>query len=229
MNIHYITRGGQVIPVAVERKRVRNLNLRVRKDGSVHLSVPWRVGAEEAQAFLDSKAGWIGRKRAQVLERAQAHSADGEHGEKRIEAGDGSPEAGLPDAFPLWGQARRANEFGDCGAASLDDLYRKELARVLPEVFAWAEPQVGAHASHWTLRATSSRWGSCTPKTGRIRISTRLAAWPRECLEYVVVHELTHLLEPSHNERFHHLVARVVPDERAVRARLRQPPIEPRR
>ena len=85
------------------------------------------------------------------------------------------------------------------------------------------EAATGRHAAGWQLRAMSSRWGSCTPATGRIRINVRLAAYPPACLDYVVAHELTHLAEPSHDARFHELLARAYPDERAARALLRRP------
>lgn len=110
--------------------------------------------------------------------------------------------------------------------ADLDRIYRAEIKRALPEVVARMEPLVGARASGWQLRAMSTRWGSCTPATKRIRINVRLAAYPPECLDYVVVHELTHLLEPTHNARFHELVARVIPNEREIRKLLCQQPIE---
>jgi predicted metal-dependent hydrolase len=86
------------------------------------------------------------------------------------------------------------------------------------------EEATGLRASGWQLRAMTSRWGSCTPTTGRIRLNVRLAAYPPTCLDYVVAHELTHLAEPSHNARFHELLARAYPHERAARALLRQDP-----
>lgn len=110
--------------------------------------------------------------------------------------------------------------------ADLDKRYRPELERALPEVVARMEPLVGVHASGWQLRAMSSRWGSCTVQTKKIRINVRLAAYPPECLDYVVAHELTHLLEPSHNARFHELLQRVIPNEREIRAILRKQPIK---
>ena len=73
-----------------------------------------------------------------------------------------------------------------------------------------------------------SRWGSCSPQTGRIRINTALVAYPARCLDYVIAHELTHLLEPSHGPRFHALLETTFPDEAAARAELRLPPGEQR-
>lgn len=127
--------------------------------------------------------------------------------------------------WALWGVEQPARE-DITTLADLDKIYRKEMAKALPEVVAKMEALVGAHAEGWQLRAMSTRWGSCTPKTKRIRINVRLAAYPRECLDYVVVHELTHLLEPTHNARFHALVARVIPNEKEIRTILRKQPIE---
>ena len=69
-----------------------------------------------------------------------------------------------------------------------------------------------------------TRWGSCTPKTGAIRINARLAAYPSECLEFVVAHELVHLLEPSHNARFHTLLDEFCPGNRHLAKLLREAP-----
>lgn len=190
--------GPESIPVEVERKRVRRLNLRVRADGTVHLSVPPRVSETEAQRFLNEHEGWL-RKRVARRERRVAE-----------------PEDGL---VPLWGKLVPLPE----GIAA-DDLYRSELGARLPEVVARMEEALGAHATGWQLRAMSTRWGSCTPRTGRIRINVRLAAYPPTCLDYVVAHELTHLLEPSHNGRFHDLLARAYPGEKDARSMLRMSP-----
>lgn len=212
--ILYVNRGDGTssdgaIPVCVTPKRVKNLNLRVRPDGSVALSTPLRTPRGRAQVFLDERASWIyahvAKRAAQAEERAAAS-------EQPL------------TSYPLWGETVTAAT--PLSPAELDQLYRIELEQALPTAIAWAEPLIGAHASRWFCRKMRTRWGSCTPKTGRIRINTRLAAYPPECLRYVVAHELAHLLEPSHNARFHAIVARAVPDEKRVRARLRQPATE---
>ena len=190
------------------RKCVRNLNLRVQTGGSVVLSVPWHVSRERAQAFLNAHATWIARTRRRVLARTEAAARN----------------EGCAGGYALWGELRRSPDGSVVSAEELDELYRTEMTRALPEVIERMEPLVGAHASGWQVRVMKSRWGSCTPKTGRIRINARLAAYPPECIGYVVAHELAHLLEPSHNQRFHAIVARAIPNEREIRARLRQPP-----
>lgn len=184
--------------VEVERKRVRRLNLRVRADGSAHLSIPPRCPLDEAQRFLDAHEAWL-RERVARREGRAAAAPDGR--------------------VPLWGCLVELPD-----GTTPDELYRAELSARLPEVVARMEAACGRHATGWQLRAMSSRWGSCTPRTGRIRLNVRLAAFPPTCLDYVVAHELTHLAEPSHDARFHELLARAYPDERGARALLRQDP-----
>ena len=84
----------------------------------------------------------------------------------------------------------------------------------------WA-PILGVSVGKLAYRNMRSRWGSCQPSTGRICINVRLALYPPECLEYVVVHELCHLLVPGHGKAFHELMDRVMPDWKQRRAKLR--------
>ena len=93
-------------------------------------------------------------------------------------------------------------------------------AFVPPLITKW-EPIMGVKAGKIAYRNMTSRWGSCQPSTGRICINVRLALYPPECLEYVVVHELCHLLERGHGPRFQMLMDRFLPDWRATRAKLR--------
>lgn len=192
------------IPVTVTRKRIKNLNLRVHPDGSVSLSIPQRVSLARAQDFLDRRSAWI----AAHVARSTARAAEA----ARL--------AAAPDAtVPLWGALVPAP--GDSRA--VDERYRREVTRALPEVVRRAEELVGVHAAGWQVRRMTSRWGSCTPARRTIRISSTLAAYPRACLTYVVIHELVHLIEPSHNARFHALVNRFCPESDACRALLRRP------
>ena len=192
------------IPVTVTRKRVKNLNLHVHPDGSVSLSIPQRVPLARAQDFLDRRSSWIA-----------AHVA-----RNTARAAEAARQAAAPEAtVPLWGALVPAP--GDAGA--VDERYRREVACALPEVVRRAEELVGVHAAGWQVRRMTSRWGSCTPARRTIRISSALAAYPRACLTYVVIHELVHLIEPSHNARFHALVNRFCPESDACRARHRRP------
>ena len=112
-------------------------------------------------------------------------------------------------------------------AASFERLllerYRDEVARALPAVKERFEAQMGVRASRWQVRIMKTRWGSCTPRTAAIRVNARLAAYPPACLEFVVAHELCHLMEPSHNARFHALLDRFCPANRELSRLLRHP------
>lgn len=245
---------GLEIPVSVVRKRVKNLNLRVRADGTVTLSIPQHLPLARARELLERRGTWIAERVRRNIERRPSLDFAGE----------------LPDRIPLWGklvprdsiqanpgqgasgrnasgqdvggqgagsqaipgQAASGRDAGDQGApgqttidqAALDELYRTEVLRALPDVVERMEARIGVHAARWSVRVMKTRWGSCTPKTGAIRINARLAAYPPECLEFVVAHELVHLLEPSHNTRFHALLDEFCPDNRHPAKLLREAP-----
>lgn len=238
---------GLEIPVSVVRKRVKNLNLRVRADGTVTLSIPQHLPLARAQEFLERKGNWIAERVRRNIERRPSPDFAGE----------------LPNRIPLWGklvprdsvQANPGQAASDRDAsgqtipgqtavnrsisgqsvsgqttpgqttidqAALDELYRTEVLRALPDIVERMEARIGVHATRWSVRVMKTRWGSCTPKTGAIRINARLAAYPPECLEFVVAHELVHLLEPSHNARFHTLLDEFCPGNRGIARRLKQ-------
>lgn len=205
---------GTAIPVAVTRKRVRNLNLRIRADGTVVLSIPLHVSAQVAQDFLQRRGPWIFERRQRLRSQTEAATADA-----------------ASDTVPLWGRLLPLSDALGTAEGPHDDLkvqarvealYAREVARALPEVAARLEQAMGVRARSWSIRHMRSRWGSCTPARGTIRINAALAAYPPRCLEYVVAHELTHLMEPSHNRRFHTLLGIWCPHARTTAALLKQ-------
>ena len=100
------------------------------------------------------------------------------------------------------------------------ELYRKQLAEILPEVIRKCEQITELHAREWRLRDMKTRWGSCNTVKKRIWLNIQLAACPRECLEYVVTHELVHLLVPGHGKEFWAYMDRFFPDWKRVRKEL---------
>lgn len=187
------------IDVEVERKAVRRVNLRVRPDGTARMSVPWSMGRDAAAEFLAKHADWLARAVERTMRRNAAEAAQG--------------------TFALWGRPAELPE-----GTSASEAWRCEIERALPDAVERMESATRLHAAGWQLREMKTRWGSCTPKTGRIRINTRLAAYDPACLDYVVAHELTHLSEPSHNARFHTLLHAAFPGDREAEALLRRPP-----
>lgn len=116
-----------------------------------------------------------------------------------------------------------ASPQGRAAAASPGEVaqWREVVQAFVPPLIAKWEPIMGVKAGKIAYRNMTSRWGSCQPSTGRICINVRLALYPPECLEYVVVHELCHLLERGHGPRFHALMDAFLPDWKAIRAKLR--------
>lgn len=168
------------IPVTLDRRRIKNVNLYIRPPhGDVLVTAPMRLGEAQIMKFLSEKEDWIIRHRERMIARAKE---DRENSLRSMEQ---------------------------------RGVTQEELARLKEQIAQYAgkwEPVMGVHCVHWTIRDMKSRWGSCTVAKKTIRINLQLARKPEECVEYVIVHELVHLLEPSHNERFHAYMKQFLPD-----------------
>ena len=110
-------------------------------------------------------------------------------------------------------------------AAPLPAREEMDLSVVLPRVIARCEAATGLHAQSWRLRDMRSRWGSCNPRDKRITLNLRLKDYPEECLEYVVYHELTHLLVSNHSAAFWQRVSQVCPEWKRIRKSLNRPDV----
>lgn len=157
----------------------------------------------------------------------------------RVKPPEGRIEVSAPLRLPLstirgfvrekrgWIEAQRAaisaSPRAEAAAAAPEEVaqWRAVVEACVPPLIAAWEPIMGVRAGKIAYRNMTSRWGSCQPTTGRICINVRLALYPPECLEYVVVHELCHLLERGHGPRFHVLMDHFMPDWKARRAKLR--------
>lgn len=176
------------IPVCLERRRIKNINLYIRPPhGDVLVTVPLRVSEAQVMRFLSEKEDWIITHRERMIV--------------------------------------KENERREEGLRTMTDrsVTDEESARLKEQISRFAakwEPVMGVHCERWTIRDMKSRWGSCTVTKKTIRLNLQLAKKPEECVEYVVVHELTHLLEPSHNARFHAYMKTYLPDYKERKRRL---------
>ena len=105
---------------------------------------------------------------------------------------------------------------------SQESVYSARLEELLPGMFEKWESRIGVRCSQIAIRDTRSQWGSCSLRTKNISISVWLGAFPEECIEYVVVHELVHLLEPGHNARFYGFLDEYYPKWRECRQKLKK-------
>jgi len=109
--------------------------------------------------------------------------------------------------------------------ALVEQWYREQLKAAVPALLARWEPLLGVKAEHWFVQRMKTRWGSCNHQARTIRLNTELAKKPIQCLEYIVVHELVHLLEPTHNARFVALMDRFLPQWQHHRQVLNRLPV----
>jgi predicted metal-dependent hydrolase len=107
----------------------------------------------------------------------------------------------------------------------VEEWYRAQLRQAVAPMLAKWEPLIGVKVERLFVQRMKTKWGSCSPKSRNIRLNTDLAKKPPECLEYILVHEMVHLLEPSHNARFVSLMDSFVPKWQFYREALNRLPV----
>jgi predicted metal-dependent hydrolase len=217
------------ISIAITYKRMKTITLRVRTpSGDVVVSAPLRTPHALVRAFVETKIPWIRTHQLRIQARAATHTPDlRDDGTVRV--------WGSPLPLTVTTATRRSVRLDDntvlltlpadapidVRQALIDLLYRRMVTTALPALVSHWSPimQVTVHKTF--VQKMKTRWGSCNYRAHHIRLNSELASYPPQCLEYVVVHELVHLLEPSHNARFYALMTQFYPDWPAVRAQLR--------
>ena len=222
--------------VTVVRKRVRNINLRVRPDGTVLVSASPRVPPAEVERFVRSREEWVARARERVVRQQEAHETHCLDGAPVLLWGARltcslvpSPTRGRHPSctFGVEDATLRCcvdERIAGCGEQELHardralaTWLRAEFVARANELLPDCERLVGRQAAGLRFRRMTSRWGSCNVQTGMVTLSTELVHYEERCLRYVIVHELCHLYEASHNEHFHALMDGFLPDWRETR------------
>ena len=219
------------ISIAVCHKKVKNLNLRVYPpDGEVRLSVPLDLSQDVVRRFLSDKIDWIRRKQAEIRRPAQTqesawHSMDEIEilGEKfRLKQGECGGRISQRKINSELTEITVAKGSSPTALARfLEQVAIETLKGKIPPLIERWQKVIGVRVKEWRLRKMKTRWGSCNPQAKRIWLNSELAKKPPQCLEYVLVHEMVHLLERSHNANFYRLMDHYLPDWRERRARLR--------
>lgn len=222
------------IAVEITRKDIRTLRLSVHPpDGRVKLSVPAAMTDASINAFVHARLGWI-RKHRQRLANRQCEPVlsyvDGEshlfggrrYALKVVECHAPARVQFVHDTLVL--QTRPGASPGQ-RRALLDAWYRQYLKTTVPGLIAGYQLQMGVRVQAFGVKMMKTRWGSCNTRARRIWLNLDLARAPTACLEYVVVHEMAHLLERRHNARFHALMDRFLPEWRLHRETLNRLPV----
>jgi predicted metal-dependent hydrolase len=222
------------ITIDVELKAIKNVHLSVYPPaGRVRIAAPERMDIETIRVFAIAKLDWIKAQQAKL--QAQERESPREYIERESHYLWGQryllkvSEAEAPPSISLTPNHLLLSVRPDTDAqrrqAIVEAWYREQLKAAVPPLIARWEPVLGVKVQRFFVQRMKTRWGSCTPGTGNIRINTELAKKPRECLEYIIVHEMTHLLEPTHNRRFISLMDRFMPRWQHYRDQLNALPV----
>lgn len=200
------------LTVEVVRKPIKNLHLGVYPpQGRVRVAAPLAVDDEAVRLAVAGKLGWIKRQRAKFQAQPRQSLRQMVSGESHYFLGQRYrlrviEEGGLP-RLTLRGKASmlltvRPDTTAEKKQEILHAFYRAELKKLVPELLDKWQAILGVRVSAWGIKRMKTKWGTCNIEAQRIWLNLELAKKPVQCLEYILVHELTHLLERHHNERF---------------------------
>ena len=230
---HYIEVGGT--PVEVIRKDIKNLHVGVYPPGGrVRVAAPLRLDDDALRMAVTSRLGWIRRKQAEFerqdrqskrdLVTGESHYFEGRRYRLDVIEDEGRPSVRLVNNTRM---ELRVRPSADRGAREtvLDQWYRRQIRDKLPALLEKWEPKVGVRVAEVRIRRMKTRWGTCNRDAYRIWLNLELVKKLTSCLEYIVVHEMIHLIEGSHSERFRNLTDRLMPQWRTYRDQLNRAPL----
>jgi predicted metal-dependent hydrolase len=222
------------IAVDVVQKEIKNIHLSVYPPtGKVRISAPMRMDLDTIRVFAITKLGWIKSQQQKLREQErespreyldrESHYVWGRRYLLKVIEKDLAPAVELKHNKMLL-QIRHATSYVR-KQAILEEWYREKLKEAVPALIAKWEPLMGVKVERFFVQRMKTKWGSCTPGSRSIRLNTNLAKKPSECLEYIVVHEMVHLLEPTHNSRFVSLMDQFMPKWRYYKEELNRLPV----
>jgi predicted metal-dependent hydrolase len=224
------------ITLSVVLKAIKNMHLRViPPDGEVRLTAPFQMSPEKIRAFALSKLPWIKRQQKRIREQPwtaplqyienENHFVWGKAYPLQLVERVGKPLVELLDGFLVLRTQKGTSLAGK--KALVAEWYEELVRKAVPGLVEKWQPTLGVQVKGIFVRPMKTRWGTCHPARATIRLNADLAQKPFACLEYVVVHEMVHLLEPSHNARYHALMGRFMPDWKTTRKQLKPVPTRP--
>ena len=222
------------IAVDVVLKDIKNVHLSVHPPaGRVTISAPARMNLDTIRVYAISKLAWIKQQQRKFLEQEretpreylerESHYVWGKRYLLKVSERDQPPSVELRHNKLLL-QVRPGTEEAK-RQEIVDRWYREQVKSAAPVLIAKWEPLLNVEVARFYVQRMKTLWGSCNHSTRRIRLNTDLAKKPRECLEYIVVHEMIHLLEPTHNARFVALMDHFMPRWQFHRNQLNRLPV----
>jgi len=222
------------ITIALTRKDVKHVHLSVHPpSGRVTLVAPEGTRLEVARAYAVSKLGWIRDQQAKLREQAretprqfierESHTLWGRRYLMTVLHREAKPCITL-DHKRITLTVRPGSDAGR-RAAVIHEWHKSLLHEVVPTLIKKWESRLEVKVAGYYLQRMKTKWGSCNHKAGHIRLNTELVKKPKDLLEYVIAHEMMHLLEPTHSDRFTAILEEHYPNWREARAELNELPL----
>lgn len=227
----------QVADVAIDviRKDIKNMHLAVYPPtGRIRLAAPTKTDAEVIRLFAISKLGWIKKHIKNFKNQSRETPRDYIPGESHYFEG----RRYLLNVIERKGYNKidvknhkelnlfiRPNSTKEQKARVFKEWYRKQLKAQVPDIVEKWEKVIGVEVNDWGVKHMRTKWGTCNIEEKRIWVNLELAKKPKNCLEYIIVHELVHLLERNHNDKFIAHLNRFMPKWRAHRDELNSLPV----
>lgn len=222
------------ISITVTRKEIKNVHLSVHPpEGRVTMSAPKGTRPEIARAYAISKISWIREQQEKLRKQAretprefverESHYLWGRRYLMTVIEQESKPSVTIDHKRitltirPGSDQAKRASV--------IHEWHKSLLHESIPALIARWEPKLGVQVAAYFLQRMKTKWGSCNHDAGHIRLNTELVKKPKDLVEYVVVHEMVHLIEPTHSERFVSILTEHYPSWREARAELNELPL----
>ena len=215
---------GREISYVLERKQVKNLNLRIRKDGSVFVSANDAVSFDEVDEFVCNKASYIlsAVKRFNEMALYKPQPKQYVSGETfylqgrglRLQVSQATKDSISSDGVYIYIKVKDVNDFEKKRRMVnrfLDSQCKIIFGEVMDELYPLFK-KYGIEKPALRIRDMETRWGSCLAKKGIVTLNKRLLEAPRNCIEYVVMHELCHFMHPNHSKYFYAFLSMLMPD-----------------
>jgi hypothetical protein len=223
------------LSIDVVRKDIKNMHLAVYPPtGRVRIATPLNVNDEAVRLFAISKIAWIrkqqrhfkaqDRQSPREFIQRESHYFQGKRYLLRITEHKASVKVEIKtktyiDLFI------RPNSTIEQKQIAINEWYRAELKKLIPEIIQKWEQKIGVQVSEWQVKQMKTKWGTCNIEKKRIWINLELGKKPIHCLEYIIVHEMIHFIERHHNERFMALMDKYIPQWKFFKEELNKLPV----
>jgi len=223
------------LSIDVVRKDIKNMHLAVYPPtGRVRIAAPLRIDDEAVRLFAISKIAWIRknqrsfnsqeRQAPRQFKERESHYFLGKRYLLRIIEEEATPKIVFKTKTYI-DLYTRPNSTLEQRQTIINEWYRAELKKLIPAIINKWENQIGVSVDDWQVKQMKTKWGTCNIEKKRIWINLELAKKPLQCLEYIIVHEMIHLLERHHNDRFLSFMEKYMPQWKFYREELNRLPV----